>query len=95
MSNIKINHDLIGQLFYAKVLGGTAELHYDRYGDDYLDFVSTSVPEASRKFGIGSELIENGIAFAKEQQLKVKATCPFVQDYLEKKKPNKVEILAS
>lgn len=84
MSNINIKHDIIGQLFYAKVKGGTAELHYDRYGDEYLDFTSTTVPEPSRKFGIGSELVQQGLDFARGQHLKVKPSCPFVQDYIEK-----------
>lgn len=83
MSNINVRHDLIGQLFYTKVKGGNAELHYDRYGDDYLDFTSTTVPEASRNFGLASQLVKEGLAFAKEQQLKVKPSCPFVKNYIE------------
>ena len=84
MNNINIKHDLSGQIFYAKVKGGTAELHYDKHGDDYLDFKSTSVPESSRNFGLASMIVQEGLDFVREQQLKVKPSCPFVQDYIAK-----------
>ena len=84
VSNINIKHDILGQLFHAKVKGGTAELRYRRKGDDWLDFYSTTVPEPSRGFGIATQLVATGLKFARQQHLKVKPTCPFVKDYLER-----------
>ncbi len=81
-SNLQINHDLIGKLFYIKVKGGNAELHYKRHGDEVMEITSTTVPEESRQFGIGGSLLESAIAFAKEQQLAIKPTCSFAADYL-------------
>lgn len=83
-NNLNIQHDLLSKIFYIKVKGGNAELHYDRHGDSYLDLRSTTVPEDSRGFGIASQLVESALAFAKEQQLKIKPTCEFVQGYLKK-----------
>ena len=83
-TNLKIKHDLLGKLFFAKVLGGNAELHYDRYADEYLDFTSTNVPAPSRGLGIAGQVVEEALQFAKEHQMQVKATCPFVADYIEK-----------
>ncbi|WP_421873889.1 GNAT family N-acetyltransferase [Marinoscillum sp.] len=82
-SNLHIKHDLLGKIFYIKVMGGNAELHYERHGDKELEIVSTTVPEASRKFGIAGKLMEEAISFAKEQQLLIKPTCSFAASYLE------------
>lgn len=83
-SHLKINHDILKELFYIKVKGGTAELRYRRQGDDYLEMYSTNVPEESREFGIASQLVEEALAYASSQKLKVKPTCPFVESYIRK-----------
>lgn len=82
-SNLRIQHDLIGKLFYIKVRSGNAEMHYERHGDKYLDLISVLVPRDSRGFGIGSALVESAIAFAREQHLKIKLTCSFAKSYFE------------
>ncbi|REE00517.1 GNAT family N-acetyltransferase [Marinoscillum furvescens] len=83
-NNLKIQHDILSKIFYIKVKGGNAELHYDRHGDSYLDLLSTTVPDDSQGFGIASQIVEAALAFAREQHLKVKPTCDFVESYIEK-----------
>lgn len=83
-TNLNIEHDAEHHLFYVKVKGGSAELSYDKHADQYLDFHHTYVPEASRGFGIASTLAEFALNFAQQNQYKVKPTCPFVKDYIDK-----------
>ncbi|MEQ9306763.1 MAG: GNAT family N-acetyltransferase [Marinoscillum sp.] len=83
-SNLQIKHDLIGKLFFLKVKGGNAELHYKRHGDDFIDIVSTNVPKESEKFGLGTILVESAIDFAEEQHLRIKSSCEMVDQYIHK-----------
>ncbi len=83
-TNLNIEHDAEHHMFYIKVKGGSAELIYDKHADDYLDFKSTYVPEASRGFGIAGKLAEHALIFARQNQYKVKPTCPFIKDYIDK-----------
>lgn len=84
MNNLVVKHDADKHLFYAKVKGGNAELRYEPHGDKYLDYKETYVPEASRKFGVASTIVEKALDFAMKQDLKVKPSCPFVRSYLQK-----------
>lgn len=81
---MEIKHDVDGHLFFVKVKGGFAQLKYDRHGEDYLDFKETYIPEDSRDFGIGSKLVAHGLEFARASDSKVKATCPYVDDFIKK-----------
>ncbi|MEQ8469962.1 MAG: GNAT family N-acetyltransferase [Marinoscillum sp.] len=80
--NFQIKHDLSGKLFFLKVKGGNAELHYQRHGDEFIDLVSASVPKESEKFGLGEVLVETAIDFAEEQHLKIKSSCSFVDNFM-------------
>tara|TARA_B100000609_G_C16862378_1_gene255835 strand:- start:102 stop:395 length:294 start_codon:yes stop_codon:yes gene_type:complete len=82
LTNLKIQHDADKHMFYAKVKGGNAELSYAKHGHDYLDFQHTYVPDASRGFGVASTIVEFAMEFAKQNQIKVKPTCPFVKDFI-------------
>lgn len=84
-TNLNIEHDAANHLFFVKVKGGNAEITYDKHADDYLDLKHTYVPEDSRGFGIASDLTENVLKFAKENQYKIKPTCPFIKNYIDKK----------
>jgi len=82
MNNLDIKHDVDKHLFYVKVKGGNAELTYDRHSNEYLDYKETYVPTDSRKLGVGSALVKHALDFAKNRDLKVKPSCPFISDYI-------------
>lgn len=82
MKNLRVVHDIEGHVFYAKVKGGMAKLSYDRYGDSYVDYKYTYVPQESRHYGIASTMAEHAMNFAVDLNLRVKPTCPFVQDFI-------------
>ncbi len=83
-THLNISHDAENHLFFVKVKGGNAELAYEKHADDYLDLTHTYVPDASRGFGIASTLAEFALNFAAQNQYKVKPTCPFIQDFIQK-----------
>jgi uncharacterized protein len=60
-----------------------AELAYARPSGDVIDFTHTFVPKSERGDGLATELIEKGLQYARQHNLKVKATCPAVDKYIE------------
>lgn len=82
-NHLKIQHDLLGKLFFIRVKSSNAELHYERHGNEYINFTSTSVPKEFRNIGIGAQLAQAALEFARTQHLKVKATCSFMSHFLE------------
>ena len=83
-TNLNIAHDAENHLFFVKVKGGNAEISYEKHADNYLDLTHTYVPEASRGFGIASTLAEYVLNFAAQNQYKVKPSCPFIRDFINK-----------
>jgi predicted GNAT family acetyltransferase len=57
---------------------------YRRKGDSVI-FPHTVVPEALGGQGLGTRLIETGLAYAKEQGLLVRPHCSFFRAYLAKR----------
>ena len=47
-------------------------------------FTHTEVPEAHEGKGVGTALIRAGLAYARENGLKVIPTCPFMSAYIQK-----------
>lgn len=80
--HIDVKHDNNNHTFYAEVPGGTAEINYDQFGDKYVEYKSTYVPRDARHEGVGSILAESALDYALKNDLKVKATCPFVKDVM-------------
>lgn len=84
--DININHDKEAQEFTVQLDGDQAELAYALPGDNVIDFQHTFVPEDYRNEGIANQLIETGLTYAKEQKLKVIASCPAVLAYVRRHK---------
>ena len=76
-----VRHEPDANRFVADTEAGEAELVY-RGGEDAISFVHTLVPEGARGDGVGSELAEAGLAYARENGLRVKPQCPFVEAYM-------------
>ncbi len=83
MQNLNIQHDLIKHIFFTRVRDGMARLNYKKPEKNVMEFTDTYVPSSDRGKGIGASLIEYAITFARERDLKVVATCPFANHYLE------------
>lgn len=77
-----VTHDPDQSRFAAAVEGGTAELAYTRDGEA-VAFVHTFVPEPSRGQDIGTALVEAGLGWARDEDLRVVPQCPFVKAYVE------------
>ena len=63
--------------------GEFAHLDY-RLSGDVLQLIHTEVPQKLAGKGIGSQLAENALKWAREQKLKVEIICPFVKEYVAK-----------
>ena len=84
--DFNIKHDKEAQEFTAQLEGDQAELAYALPEENVIDFQHTFVPEDFRNEGIGNELIKTGLEYAKEQKLKVIASCPAVSVYVRRNK---------
>ena len=70
--------------FELETDGATAVAYYE-LRNGVMNFTSTQVPASLRNRGIASRLIEGALDVARAEGLKVKATCAFVQDFLERR----------
>lgn len=62
--------------------GGEAYLDYAERGSGTLDLLHTTVPPDARGNGNGSELVEQVLRYAREHDLRVVPSCPFVSAYV-------------
>ena len=76
---MKVLHDIQHSRFVIPVSGGEAELVYEMIGDDAIDLQHTEVPPSDRNQGIAGTLVRAAAAYAREHQLRVVATCPYVR----------------
>jgi predicted GNAT family acetyltransferase len=61
--------------------GQVASLAYTLSGQ-VLGLLHTDVPEGLRGTGVASSLVKSALDWARERQLKVDVTCPFVAGFL-------------
>ena len=78
-----IQQDAANQKFTSGPAGQQAELAYSLPAADVIDFVHTFVPEAQRGQGIAEELAEAGLAYARQQHLRVRTSCEFMAGYVQ------------
>ena len=58
-----------------------AELTYKRDGDT-IDIDHTQVDESLRGHHVGQKLVDEAVKFARENKLKITATCPYASKVL-------------
>ena len=75
-------HDPDRHRFYFPTSHGDAELVYRIRKDGVMDLLHTFVPEAARGGTIASDLVKAAIVHARTHELRLKATCPYVQSWL-------------
>lgn len=79
-----IQHNSANQEFTTGDSPQQAELAYSLPSAGVIDFVHTFVPEAQRGQGIAEELAKTALAYASQQHLKVRTSCPFMADYVQR-----------
>ena len=77
-----VQHDIEGSRFVVSLPDGEAQLVYASFGDDLLDLQHTEVPPSGHGEGVGDALVRAALAYARERDLNVIATCPYVQAWL-------------
>ena len=77
-----VQHDSEGSRFVVSLPDGEAQLVYAPLGDDLLDLQHTEVPPSGHDQGVGDALVRAALAYARERDLNVIATCPYVQAWL-------------
>lgn len=61
-----------------------SKLVYQMRGGDTIDLIHTEVPEDLSGQGIGSALVTTALSYAREHNLKVIPSCPFVASYVQR-----------
>ncbi|SET56929.1 GNAT family N-acetyltransferase [Hymenobacter actinosclerus] len=79
---LSVQHQPENQEFTVSQEGHSAELSYSRPTEGVIDFTHTFVEEELRGQGIGDELAKAGLAYARENNLKVRTTCSFMAGYV-------------
>jgi uncharacterized protein len=81
---VPVRHDPDHSRFFLPLADGDAELIYAPFSDDVLDLQHTEVPPSGQGHGIGDALVRAALAYAREQGMRVMATCPYVRAWLRK-----------
>lgn len=84
MAEADVQHRENGKRFTARTPSGLAYISYEQPDDRTIDLQHTVVPEADRGRGVGASLVEAAVNHARENELRVIPTCPFVKAWLEK-----------
>ena len=78
-----VTHNAAARRFEAAVEGGTAVLAYDLRDDGTAAFTHTEVPDAAGGKGVGTALVEAGLAWARKEGHAVAPLCPFVAAHMQ------------
>jgi predicted GNAT family acetyltransferase len=91
---MRIEHDTQAHRFLAPVPSGTAVLAYGPAGAGLLELYSTYVPAPDRGRGIGGQLVEAALSYAREQGMRVIPTCWYVAQWV-REHPEHADLLAT
>jgi predicted GNAT family acetyltransferase len=88
-----IQHHPEDQAFTAGPAAAPAELAYSLPAPGVIDFTHTFVPEDQRGQGQADELARTGLAYAREQHLKVRTSCEFMAAFAQRHHAEYADIL--
>lgn len=81
---LDVEHDSVNKQFTLFVEGKPCTLKYHVLpGREVLNYYSTYVPPELRGRQLGDVLVKHALDYAKEHQLMIIASCPFVQRYID------------
>ena len=89
-----IHHDPANQEFTAGSPEEPAELAYALPQEGIIDFTHTFVPEEQRGQGTADKLARAGLAYARQQHLKVLTSCEFMAAFVQRHRAEYQDILA-
>lgn len=69
-------------------------VEYRDRGDGMFELTRTEVPSQLEGKGVGSALARNALDYARDNDLRVVPTCPFIRSYIEKH-PEYQDLVAS
>jgi len=78
------NNDQRGSFYIEENNQRIAELAYTWRGDDKISIDHTEVDESLEGKGIGSQLVEHVVAFARETGIKIIVYCAFAKTVFER-----------
>jgi uncharacterized protein len=81
---LAVHHDPAQGVFVVGDRASGSVLEYVRSSPGVVSFVHTFVPPALRGHGIAEQLVTAGLAWAREQGLRVVASCSYVAAYLDR-----------
>ncbi|HUR95707.1 MAG TPA: GNAT family N-acetyltransferase [Gemmatimonadales bacterium] len=77
-----IRHDPAASRFFASFDDGDAQLVYAPFSEDILDLQHTEVPPSAEGHGVADALVRAALQYARDNGMRVIATCPYVQAWL-------------
>lgn len=92
--DIKVQHNKEDQEFTVDIAGSEGELAYSLPEENVMDFQHTYVSENLRGKGVAEELVKTGLDYARDNHMKVIATCQFVASYVRRHKGEYESLLA-
>jgi predicted GNAT family acetyltransferase len=88
-----VKHNSQDQEFTIQQDGFSGELAYSKPQSSVIDFTHTFVAEELRGKGLAEELAKAGLAYARQEGLKVQTSCQFMASYVQQH-PEYQDILA-
>lgn len=89
---MEVTHDKEGNRFLISMDGEDAFIEYGQ-SDGMIELHHTEVPEAHEGKGVGSALAREALDYARKNGLRVIATCPFVEGFVKKNRPEYDDIV--
>ena len=83
-SDVAVQHDVEGRMFYIDDEIGRAYLAYMDLGKQTMDIYRTFVPDELRGRGLAALLAAEALKFAEEQGYKVIASCSYIEGYIQR-----------
>ncbi|MFL5729490.1 MAG: GNAT family N-acetyltransferase [Cytophagaceae bacterium] len=81
--NFNIKHDSKYNKFFTEVAGKESNLSYEKITDNIWDYKLMFVPKNLRGQGIAGRVVDFALNFARKNNIKIKASCSFVQGFIE------------
>jgi len=79
-----IKHDTKTNKFYTEIGGKESVLKYDKVNDYLYNLKTLFVPKNLRGQGIAGRLMEAVLSHAKKNMIKIKISCSYMQEYINK-----------